>query len=128
ILLASNAVKAISWTVQVVNQSGASAPQVAYVEFTTDGRLLTSAESGLLWYPAVVSGIGNDYEIYAELSAGPGGGATFDEWLSLSTLRRWEVTSNVGVTESDIIFSIRKAGEVPIMHSAQISLIAEVLV
>lgn len=127
LILLSAAVKAVSWTVTVVRGFGVSSPQVSYVEFAADGRLITSAESGLLWYSAEVSAIGNNFDIYAELSSGPGGGATFDEWLSLSTLRRWELSSSVGIEEKEIVFTIRKASDMNVMHSAQIKLVSEVL-
>lgn len=129
LLLAGKSSKAVSWLVVGAAQAGESSPQIASVEFLSNGGLIASGIPDSLWYAAQVSAIGNDYEIYAEIVSGTGVAGNFDAWLSLSTNRVWSLeASSPGPVDSVIKFSIRKAGDVSIMHTGDITLTAEVVV
>lgn len=129
LLLVGKSSKAVTWSVTAAVQTGASSPQTASVEFRSNGRLIASSNPDSLWYAAQVAAIGNDYEIYAELISGVGVTGDFDAWLSLSSNRIWTLeASSPGSVDATVEYSIRKAGQISVMHAGQIAITAEVVV
>lgn len=111
------------------NAAGASSPQTAFVVFDSNGNVVRSQDTPLRWYDVITTGIGNDFEIYAELITGSGfTGEVFDTWLSLGTNRSWELQLLSGVATGEIKFSIRKLGETNVIASGNIDFLVEVLV
>lgn len=129
LLLAAKGRAAVSVPNAAANATGASSPQTAFVSFNSNGNITRSQGAPLRWYDVITAGIGNDFEIYAELITGTGfTGEVFDTWISLGTNRLWQLEVVSGSATGEIKFSIRRLGETDAIASGNITFLAEVVV
>lgn len=130
LLLAAKGRAAVSVPNAAATAAGASSPQTAFVSFNSNGNITRSEDAPLRWYDVITTGIGNDFEIYAELITGSGfTGAVFGAWLSLGANRIWELNRVAsGSATGEIKFSIRRLGETNVIASGNITFLAEVVV
>lgn len=126
-LKASRAVFANNAIPQVVSTES---PLTASVTYNTNGEV-TFTNGSTTWYAALITGIGDFYEIFAEDVTDPPASitGTLDAWLTISEDRTWSI-QQVGVGEStaQINFKIRKVGETSVMDEGIVELIAEVVI
>lgn len=129
LLLAAKGRKAAGIPVFTSQVSGVSTPQTATVTFKSDGTVTRSGGIPANWYQVTTPAIGNDYEVYAELTSGVGLTGTFDTWLPLSSSQSWSLSnSDPGEVTATILFSLRKNGGPYVIDTGTITLVAEVIV
>ena len=128
LLLASTPVNIVSLSGGRAEVSDFTSPNTAQIDFNSDGTI-TGLETGAdKWFALAPSvGIGADYEIFAERTAGVLPTGTMDTWLALSSNRSWSVTqAGAGETSSTILVKIRTSSG-GLLASASYDLFAEVI-
>lgn len=128
LLLASIPVNIVSLSGGRAEVSDFTSPNTAQIDFNSDGTI-TGLETGTdNWFTLAPSvGIGADYEIFAERTAGALPTGTMDTWIALSSNRSWSVTqAGAGESSSTILVKIRTSSG-GLLASASYDLFAEVI-
>lgn len=128
LLLVSTARKAVNVQPVTALATGSSSPQTANIVFKTDGSVLYSG-GAYNWFSVVTLNVGNDYEIFAEVSGTPPTNpftGTLNTWLALTDQKVWALSANSGSDIGWLLIKIRKAGESVVMSEAITTFAVEV--
>lgn len=107
----------------ITNETGST--RKATVAFKNDGQILNGSLVNVRnWFAVTAAGVGNNYEVYAEIVGGINlSGDFFDTWLSLGTSRNWIYTNNSVTPDFAIIrVSIKPAGTALVVATGLITL------
>lgn len=124
ILLAATGRGPIAVPFLTIDSTSPSSPREASVSFNPNGTI-TGELAAVVgnWFAVTTTGIGNSYEIRAEIVEGVFSAGTFDAWLSLGTTQQWTFSNGEPTVAFGVIeFSIRPNGVDIILATGQVTL------
>jgi hypothetical protein len=127
LLLSGVAAQAVTVKNLTLDAADSSAPVTADITFGTNG-VVSHTGGSYNWFVAPLLNVGNDYEIYAEVTATPLGSffGTLGAWLPLTSAQAWSLTIMSGNTSGTLQISIRKAGSALVLATGSTVFNAEV--
>jgi hypothetical protein len=127
ILLSNTGVSAIQVLSVGSISTGASSPQTASITFSNDGYCFYDG-GNYNWFKVVTLNVGNDYEVFAEVTGTPPAGSfsgTLDSWLTLP--RTWSLSVASGSDTGQLLIKIRKKSETVVMAEGTTTFTVEVV-